>query len=851
LIISAFLLFNTFIPAWQFYFFGRMKRPNKILPLPNGRVAMVVTKAPSEPWSLVEKTLNAMLNQDFPQPFDVWLADESPDDDTVVWCIVNGVKLSTRMNVPEYHNRSWRRRTKSKEGNLAYFYDTYGYNEYDFVVQMDADHCPEASYLTEMIRPFINPKVGYVAAPSICDANRDKSWTVRARLYAEASLHGPLQAGYCGDGWAPLCIGSHYAVRTSALKEIGGLGPELAEDHSTTLMLNNAGWQGAFAIDAIAHGEGADSFSASMTQEFQWSRSLTNILLTWRPIFSKNLTLKKKCQFLFSELWYATWSIQIFIGSLLPSVALLTGLPWVSVNYLDFLFRYLILALACLIPQLFLHSQKVFRPVDAPVVSWESSLFLIVRWPWALIGVIASVFDYVFKNEFKFKVTPKGDKQTKKLGLVSVFPYALIILVTSYFVYFTQGNESVEGYRWLAILDIIFYVVALVLVTLRHIYENKNNVLSFLSALHGIAFSVTGVLILFVLISTFLPTFEASEILAYQPPTPTQDNFVFVGVRDEQVGPRKSPTPQPIIEIIEKAIPIFPTPTPNPVVDLSLNHMLTGIYDPSGTFKDVHFDIWHGFVDWDDISGIERVIRTAQEHDQFPMITTQPFPIRGLQHNYILPDISNGIYDEVITDMVLSISESSPQKVIVRWGHEMDLCAIYPWSSCAIDEYISAFRHVVDLSRDLGVSNILWLWSPAGGRPNSHLFYPGDDYVDFIGITGLVSEDWDNYYGESTAPRQFVEMLHERYGLANYIDKPLIIAEFGVSYSDPNVDRTPWLENAFLAMQDNNQFPNIVGWVYFNEFTNPQSRISWLPDFRVTFDELYIAMQRTGGLRDQ
>lgn len=65
--------------------------------------------------------------------------------------------------------------------------------------------------------------------PSICAANAAQSWAARTRMYTEAAFHGVFQSGYTG-ALAPMCIGSHYAVRTAALKEVGGLGPELAED---------------------------------------------------------------------------------------------------------------------------------------------------------------------------------------------------------------------------------------------------------------------------------------------------------------------------------------------------------------------------------------------------------------------------------------------------------------------------------------------------------------------------------------------------------------------------------------------------------------------------------------------
>ena len=45
---------GTVMPAYYFYFLRRMKKPNPELPIPaDWRVAIVVTRAPSEPFSLV------------------------------------------------------------------------------------------------------------------------------------------------------------------------------------------------------------------------------------------------------------------------------------------------------------------------------------------------------------------------------------------------------------------------------------------------------------------------------------------------------------------------------------------------------------------------------------------------------------------------------------------------------------------------------------------------------------------------------------------------------------------------------------------------------------------------------
>ncbi|MBD3814718.1 MAG: glycosyltransferase, partial [Betaproteobacteria bacterium] len=309
LIITATL---AWLLAMQLYFmvvFLQAQRAVSPDPEPGRwRVAMITTKTPSEPFDVVRKTLEAMLAQDYPH--DTWLADEDPAPETLAWCAAHGVKVSSRKGVDAYHQATWPRRTRCKEGNLAYFYDHWGYRDYDIVSQLDADHVPSPGYLLEMLRPFADPDVGYVSAPSICAANADKSWAARTRLYFEAAFHGVFQAGYTG-ALAPMCIGSHYAVRTTALKEAGGLGPELAEDHSTTMLMNAAGWRGVHAIDAIAVGDGPATVTDLVTQEFQWSRSLLSLLLRYTPRYLGKMPFRLKFLFVLCQSWYVFFALSM------------------------------------------------------------------------------------------------------------------------------------------------------------------------------------------------------------------------------------------------------------------------------------------------------------------------------------------------------------------------------------------------------------------------------------------------------------------------------------------------------------------------------------------------------------
>jgi cellulose synthase (UDP-forming) len=470
IVVTSLLIgWNTLLPAYYFYFAARMKRPNPAITLPNWRMAMVVTKAPSEPWTIVRKTLEAMLDQDYPH--DTWLADEAPQPDTIAWCQSHNVHISTRQGIAAYHRPTWPRRTRCKEGNLAYFYDHYGYDHYDFVAQLDADHVPGPGYLQAILRPFIDPKVGYVAAPSICDANAHESWVVNARLFAEATLHGSLQAGY-SDGWAPLCIGSHYAVRTTALRQIGGLGPELAEDHTTTLMMNAHGWKGGFAFDAEAHGDGPACFADFLIQEYQWARSLMMVLLGITPRYWRGLSPRLKFQFLFAQLWYPIFGISICVGVLLPPIALLVDRPWVNVIWLEFIVRSFVLTLACLAPVLWIASRGALRPQHAKVVSWEVVLFQFTRWPWILAGVSNAVLSWLLQKELPFRVTPKGISGPKPLPLKALLPYLLLAGVSAIVTIVVNNVAHAQGYYFLSLLNGLLYVLITSAIVILHLHEN-------------------------------------------------------------------------------------------------------------------------------------------------------------------------------------------------------------------------------------------------------------------------------------------------------------------------------------------------------------------------------------------
>ena len=471
LVVNSLLIgYVTAIPVYFLILANRLREVDPRIAVPSLRVAFVVTRAPSEHWALARTTLTAMRVQQYPYAFDVWLCDEAPTEEILGWCRAAGVHVSSRNGVPDYHRATWPRRTRCKEGNLAFFYDNWGYAGYDVVAQLDCDHVPAPTYLAEVVRPFADPAIGYVAAPSVCDANAAGSWAARGRLHREGTFHGPFQAGH-NDGLAPIGIGSHYAVRTSALRAIGGIGPELAEDFSTSYLLNSAGWRGAFALRAEAHGDGPLTFAAMLTQEFQWSRSLTTLMYDLVPGHLGRLSWPLRIRFGYSLLYYTLLAVSVVGGLALPPIAAVTGAPWVDVDYLAFLAHWWPMSVVLIAITLVLRRRGLLRPVDAPVLSWENWLYALTRWPYNAWGVAAAMMQQIRPKPITFKVTPKSVDGLEPLATGLVLPFVVITTALSTAALVGEFSTTAVGYVGLCLLGALTYAVVSLAVCVLHAGE--------------------------------------------------------------------------------------------------------------------------------------------------------------------------------------------------------------------------------------------------------------------------------------------------------------------------------------------------------------------------------------------
>lgn len=200
-----------------------------------------------------------------------------------------------------------------------------------------------------------------------------------------------------------------------------------------------------------------------------------------------------------------------------------------------------------------------------------------------------------------------------------------------------------------------------------------------------------------------------------------------------------------------------------------------------------------------------------------PMVTWEPWDYTGgiVQPAYALRTIAAGTYDDYIRQYARD-SKAWGQPYYLRFAHEMN-GDWYPWgrgiSGNTPADYIAAWRHVHDIFREEGATNVRWVWSPNVADANSTPFaqvYPGDNYVDWIGVVGYnwgASYSWSGWVS-------FAALFGPSYAqLAALSPRPIMITEVGCS--ETGGDKAAWILQGLLNDLPL-RFPRVRAVLWFN-----------------------------------
>ena len=257
------------------------------------------------------------------------------------------------------------------------------------------------------------------------------------------------------------------------------------------------------------------------------------------------------------------------------------------------------------------------------------------------------------------------------------------------------------------------------------------------------------------------------------------------------------------------------------------NKQVWGLYEPSYPYNtsplhqleeklEYSFNYMLLYSDFDSGMPGER-LRLAAGEDRIPVLTLQTFsPLEGYTAAMTY-DLLAGKYDEFLRDYAKDVAAYG-KPLLFRFNNEMngDWCAYSAYhSSKDAGLYVESYKYVYRIFAEAGANNALWVWNPhdvsfPDFNWNHYLtYYPGDEYVDVVGLTGYNAGTY--YKGEEW--RGFKEIYDPLY--AEYDElfphKAMMITEFGSN--SVGGDKVAWITEAVAHMVD---YPRIGVAIWWN-----------------------------------
>jgi hypothetical protein len=141
-----------------------------------------------------------------------------------------------------------------------------------------------------------------------------------------------------------------------------------------------------------------------------------------------------------------------------------------------------------------------------------------------------------------------------------------------------------------------------------------------------------------------------------------------------------------------------------------------------------------------------------------------------------LADCATGRYDGHWGELAHNLVAAGLADTIVRPGWEFN-GDWYAWAAKGrTQQYVACFRHIVTVLRAEPHQRFQFDWNPTVGAAEfpAELAYPGDKYVDFVGVDAYDTSSWNRLFGGDHGLRFWSRFAADHH-------KPVAIPEWGVA----------------------------------------------------------------------
>lgn len=780
------ILYSAFKKLYLWYNYTNMSIPEATKKYPDFKVDILTTYFPGEPYDMITTTLEAI--QRITYPHTTYLCDEADDEFLKEFCKRHGINHVTRDN-----------RKDAKAGNINNALEKVATG--DICVILDPDHIPDPNFLDPIIPHFADPNIGFVQIVQSY-YNTNQSLVARGAAEQTFQFYGPMMMTLNAYGTVN-AIGANCVFRRKALDSIGGHAPGLCEDMHTTMLLYAKGWKAVYLPEVLAQGLAPANLTTYFKQQLKWSRGTFDLLIKVYPRLFNKFSSRQKIHFGILPLHYLSGVIYL-INFLIPVLALLwSTTPWRG-NFIEFILAVLPLAASALLIRTFV--QKWVIEKEERGFHILGGILQINTWWIYITGLIYTIAD----KKVPYLPTPKQSESATNLKIV--IPNMLVAFISlAAIVYglsedFTPFSILMAGFALFNAAIMIFGIYLSFRSKKKSRFskvpetpeDKKKTLLSGLGKNFGE-------------ISHSVFTFSRAAAL----PLLIGIIVLALGLKNKKDEMRWEDI-EPIYMKKESGIylGIFHPSEDTGLVDMDEVEILEAS-------QNLEFDIISFYLAWNDASvdkfPYELMEKIAQK-EAIPMITWEPWASTLAQNSSspelqeeqkVMKHIAEGFFDDYISDFAEHLARYD-RPVFLRFAHEFDNPQ-YPWSSTGNnrpEEFIAAWKRVFEILVQKGAHDVILVWNPWKAE-NMEMYYPGDEYVDWIGITLL------NYGEQNTSGKSYsFPDLYEPFfwELKNFRQKPVMLSEFGSVKSGTNQKK--WMADALSSIE--NRFTEISAVVLFS-----------------------------------
>ncbi len=224
-----------------------------------------------------------------------------------------------------------------------------------------------------------------------------------------------------------------------------------------------------------------------------------------------------------------------------------------------------------------------------------------------------------------------------------------------------------------------------------------------------------------------------------------------------------------------------------------------------------------------------------------PELTWQPQANGiGIPYN----DVTAGAYDTYLNQTAQQVKATGVQ-MRISLAPEMN-GDWSPWyvagGSNTNLSHKAFYQYVVQKFRDNGVTNVTWIWAPnvhTYGEPYTFAqIYPGDAYVDLLGLDGYnwgATRTWSTW-------QTFSQVYGSSYtDLVAISSRPIVITE--IASTEVGGSKASWITDMYTSIRTS--YPRIQGFTWFNENKETDWRIESSSTSRQAFINGYLGLTST------